>query len=123
MFSKLRNKLKIKFGRNSMAAADNNINYTDAMVEELVSTYEATPTRDTVEAFAAKFNKPVRSIIAKLSREGVYQPVARATKTGAPIIRKEELVAQIQAQMGIEVPSLIKASKADLQTIVSSFAG
>lgn len=106
-----------------MAAADNNVNYTDAMVEELVSAYEAAPSRDTVEAFAAKFNKPVRSIIAKLSREGVYQPVARATKAGAPVIRKEELVAQIQAQMGIEVPSLVKASKADLQIIVASFAG
>ena len=106
-----------------MAAADNNVNYTDAMVEELVAAYTKTPTRETVEMFAEKFNKPVRSIIAKLSREGVYQPVARATKQGTPVIRKEELVAQIQANMGIEVPSLVKASKADLQTLVATFSG
>jgi hypothetical protein len=120
MFSKLRNKLKIRFGRNSMAAADNNVNYSDAMVDSMVEQYNAAPTRETVEALAAEFNKPVRSIIAKLSREGVYQPVARATKQGAPVVRKEELVAQIQANMGIEVPSLAKATKGDLQILLAA---
>jgi hypothetical protein len=119
MFSKLRNKLKIRFGRNSMAAADN-VNYTDAMVDSMVEQYNAAPTRETVEALSAEFNKPVRSIIAKLSREGVYQPVARATKQGAPVVRKEELVAQIQANMGIEVPSLAKATKGDLQILLAA---
>lgn len=100
-------------------AADN-VNYTDAMVDELVAAYTNTPTRETVEMFAEKFDKPVRSIIAKLSREGVYQPVARATKQGTPVIRKEELVAQIQANMGIEVPSLTKATKGDLQILLQA---
>jgi Zn-dependent M32 family carboxypeptidase len=119
MFSKLRNKLKIRFGRNSMAAADN-VNYTDAMVDSMVEQYNAAPTRETVEELSAEFDKPVRSIIAKLSREGVYQPVARATKQGAPVVRKEELVAQIQANMGIEVPSLAKATKGDLQILLAA---
>lgn len=103
-----------------MAAADNNVNYSDAMVDSMVEQYNAAPTRETVEALAAEFNKPVRSIIAKLSREGVYQPVARATKQGTPVVRKEELVAQIQANMGIEVPSLAKATKGDLEILLAA---
>lgn len=69
-----------------MAAADNNVNYSDAMVDSMVEQYNAAPTRETVEALAAEFNKPVRSIIAKLSREGVYQPVARATKDRKSVV-------------------------------------
>ena len=93
-------------------------NYTDAMVEELVAAYEDAPTRATVDEFAEKFNKPARSIIAKLVREGVYKAVARATKQGTPVVRKSELVAQIQAALGTnQLESLVKASKADLQAL------
>ena len=94
-------------------------NYTDAMVSELVDAYVANPTRATVDEFAAKFSKPARSIIAKLVREGVYKAVARATKQGTPVVRKSELVAQIQAALGTnQLDSLVKASKADLQALV-----
>jgi len=93
-------------------------NYTDAMVSELVAAYEDAPTRATVDEFAKKFNKPARSIIAKLVREGVYKAVARATKQGTPVVRKSELVAQIQAALGTnQLESLVKASKADLQAL------
>ena len=93
-------------------------NYTDAMVSELVAAYEDAPTRATVDEFAKKFNKPARSIIAKLVREGVYKAVARATKQGTPVVRKSELVAQIQTALGTnQLESLVKASKADLQAL------
>ena len=93
-------------------------NYSDAMVEELVAAYEDAPTRATVDEFAKKFDKPARSIIAKLVREGVYKAVARATKQGTPVVRKSELVAQIQAALGTnQLESLVKASKADLQAL------
>jgi len=93
-------------------------NYTDAMVDELVAAYQDAPTRATVDEFADKFNKPARSIIAKLVREGVYKAVARATKQGTPVVRKSELVAQIQAALGTnQLESLVKASKADLQAL------
>tara|TARA_B100001094_G_scaffold331024_1_gene397981 strand:- start:272 stop:967 length:696 start_codon:yes stop_codon:yes gene_type:complete len=89
-------------------------NYTDAMVSELVAAYEDAPTRATVDQFASKFNKPARSIIAKLVREGVYQAVARATKQGTPVVRKSELVFAIEEQLHSNFPSLAKASKTDL---------
>ena len=55
-------------------------NYTDEMVAQMTAKYEANPSRDTVDALAIEFGKSVRSVIAKLSREGVYiaQPNRRA---------------------------------------------
>lgn len=94
-------------------------NYSDEMVTEMHSLYEANPTRETVEILAEKFGKSVRSIIAKLSREGIYVSQPRVTKTGEPVVRKSELVAQIEDHFDIEVPTLVKASKADLQTLIS----
>ena len=96
-------------------------NYTDAMVSELVAAYEDAPTRATVDEFADKFNKPARSIIAKLVREGVYKAVARATKQGTPVVRKSDLVSQIETALGtqLELPTLAKASKNDLQTLLA----
>ena len=95
-------------------------NYTSVMVNEVVSTYTAKPTLSTVEQLAASMGKNKRSIIAKLVREGVYVAQPRQTKSGAPIIRKAELVSTIQSHFGISTPSLEKASKADLQTIVDA---
>lgn len=93
-------------------------NYTDEMVEKMVADYTATPTRETVDALAEEFGKTARSIIAKLSREGVYVATPKVTKSGEPIVRKEELVARIQEKLNVEVPSLIKASKNDLQSLI-----
>ena len=95
-------------------------NYSDEMVAEMHSLYEANPTRETVEQLAETFGKSVRSIIAKLSREGIYVSQPRVTKTGEPVVRKAELVAQIEAHFGVEVPTLVKASKTDLQTLISN---
>ena len=111
---------KTKDGEKIMADQPN---YTDAMVSELVAAYEDAPTRATVDEFAAKFDKPARSIIAKLVREGVYQAVARATKQGTPVVRKSELVEQIEGNLGNSFPSLVKASKADLQALVNAIEG
>ena len=94
-------------------------NYTDEMVAEMTKLYEANPTRETVEELASKFGKTVRSIIAKLSREGVYIAQPRVTKSGEPGVRKAELVAQINALFDTEFPTLVKASKVDLQNLVN----
>ena len=93
-------------------------NYTEQQTKEMVAQYEAAPTRDTVEAIAEQFGKNTRSVIAKLSREGVYKAQPRSTKRGEPVVLKQELVNIIQEHFGDEFPSLVKASKADLQKIV-----
>ena len=94
-------------------------NYTDEMVEHMVAAYEDTPTLATVEALVAEFGKPKRSIISKLSSLGVYKAQPRnTTKRGEPVVRKSELVAQIQASLGTnQLDTLAKASKADLEAL------
>ena len=95
-------------------------NYTDEMVAQMTEAYVANPTRETVEVLATSMGKSVRSVIAKLSREGVYVAQPKVTKTGEPVVRKQELVASLQSHFGIEIPTLVKASKADLQRLVDS---
>jgi pantoate kinase len=95
-------------------------NYTDEMVVAMVADYEANPTPETVAKLASEFSKTTRSIVAKLVREGVYKAQQRVTKTGAPVVRKAELVAMIQEKLGVEMPTLEKASKADLEVLVGS---
>tara|TARA_B100000029_G_C17139914_1_gene802016 strand:- start:90 stop:542 length:453 start_codon:yes stop_codon:yes gene_type:complete len=105
----------IKNGSKTMAQAKN---YTDEMVSEMTKRYTESPTRETVDALAQDMGKTVRSIIAKLSREGVYVAQPRTTKSGEPVISKSELVAQINEHFGIELPTLVKAGKQDLQKLV-----
>ena len=95
-------------------------NYTDEMVAEMHELYTANPTRETVDMIAENFGKSVRSVIAKLSREGIYVSQPRVTKTGEPVVRKAELVAQIEEHFGVELPTLVKASKADLQELLNA---
>ena len=95
-------------------------NYTDEMVEAMVADYQDNPTKDTVTKLASEFNKSTRSIVAKLVRKGVYIAAPRVTKTGAPVIRKSEIVAQIQDALGVEFSTLEKASKADLERLLAA---
>jgi len=114
-FTNIINKL-----RRKPKVADTN-NYTNEQVEQMVSRYTADPTRATVDALANEFGKSVRSIIAKLSREGVYVAQQRTTKAGEPVIRKADLVAIIQTKLEVEkLETLVKASKADLETLLEA---
>ena len=95
-------------------------NYTDEMVSQMVETYEASPTRDTVEQLAEDLGKTTRSIIAKLSREGVYKAQPRTTKSGEPVVSKQQYVDAITAHFDIEMPTLVKAGKQDLQKLAQA---
>jgi predicted transcriptional regulator YheO len=108
------------FGRKNMTEVTRVPNYTDEMVEAMVADYQDNPTKDTVTKLASEFNKSTRSIVAKLVREGVYVATPRVTKTGAPVIRKSEIVAQIQDALGVEFSTLEKASKADLERLLAA---
>ena len=94
-------------------------NYTVEQVEEMVAAYSENPSRETVSFFAEKFEKTDRSIIAKLAREGVYQAQVAVKKTNG--VTKDTLVQTIEAQLGVELPSLTKASKVDLEAMVQYF--
>jgi hypothetical protein len=116
-------KNKTFFGRKNMTEVTKAANYTEEMVDAMVADYQDNPTKETVEKLSAEFGKTTRSIVAKLVREGVYVAAPRVTKTGAPVVRKADLVIQIQNAIGQELPTLTKASKADLQLLLDSVAG
>ena len=92
-------------------------NYTPAQTAEIVARYQA---GETVEALATALGKTTRSIVAKLSREGVYQAKTRATGTAR--VRKAELVDKLAVACGVapEVfESLEKANHDVLEALVA----
>lgn len=84
-------------------------NYTEAQEAELL----AAGTIDNAKAleFADKFGKDVRSIRAKAVRMGIYKAAEKVSKSGAPIERKEAIVADIASIVGKNLDGLEKAPK------------
>ena len=99
--------------------ANKSNNYPQEVIDTMVSSYEATPTRETVNALAAEFGKTERSVIAKLSALGVYVAQAKPTKR-PPQVRKSDLVADIEAKLGVQIVSLNKAGCGDLETLLKA---
>ena len=101
------------------------VNYTAEQTAEMVKAYSELPTQATVEALAEKMGKTVRSIVAKLSREGVYQKKQYVTKTGEAVQKKDGLADAIGAVLGLteaEADSLAKANKTALEKIFKALA-
>jgi len=96
------------------------MSYTEQITKELIEAYEDDPTRETVEKLAETYSKSVKSIIGKLSREGVYRREVYRSKTGDLPVTKVELVADLAAALGIEswhLEGLDKAPKAALKKL------
>jgi len=87
----------------------------------MVEAYTARPERATVEMLAEDLNKSIKSIIGKLSREGVYEKTVYKTKTGEDPVTKKELVEELSELVGIEysmISGLEKSPKIDLKRLV-----
>ena len=98
------------------------MSYTREQTEKIIRIYENNPTRETVEELAEKYEKSVKSIIWKLSREGVYRREVYRSKTGELPVTKVEIVSNICDYLGLEVEhmeGLEKAPKAVLQKLVA----
>lgn len=97
-----------------------NVNYTAEQTLAIVADYQAGVT---VEQIALSVGKSVRSIVAKLSREGVYQKKERLTKAGEPVIKKDALADQLAMLAGLteaEADSMSKANKTALAKILNA---
>lgn len=95
-------------------------NYTKEEVEKLVQAYGENPSRETVEALSKEMNKPLKSVIGKLSREGVYQKITYVSKTGERPVTKEKLVRNVEIQLNVPENSLTgleKSPKGVLRTL------
>ena len=96
------------------------MNYNEEQTKRIVEAYQSSPNRETVEALAKELSKSIKSIIGKLSREGVYRREIYKTKTGELPVTKVEIVANIADDLGLEVESLLgleKAPKAPLKKL------
>ena len=96
------------------------MNYSEENTSYLVETYKANPEYRTVEYLAETMGKSTKSIIGKLSREGVYQRAVYTSKTGETPVTKIELVTNIAENLGIEVEDLVgldKSPKAALKAL------
>ena len=102
------------------------MNYTEEQTQHIITEYKENPNRDTVEMLANELQKSVKSIIGKLSREGVYRREIYKTKSGELPVTKVEIVSNIADSLGIEVDSLLgleKTPKATLKTLEEAIGG
>ena len=102
------------------------MNYNEQTTQYMLEKYTADPTRQTVEDLAEELSRSVKSIIGKLSREGVYRREIYKTKTGELPVTKVEIVSDIADQLEIEVESLSgleKAPKSTLKKLKESLEG
>ena len=98
------------------------VNYTPEQTTKMVADYLAGVTAETI---ATELGKTVRSVVAKLSREGVYKAKTYVSKTGAPVIKKDahaDAIGAILKMSENEIESLTKANKTALEKIFSALA-
>lgn len=104
-----------------MTATAKPVNYTDEQATKMVADYAAGVT---VESLAAELGKSVKSVVAKLSRLGVYKKKTYTTKTGEAVVKKDELADKMTVAFDLteaEADSLTKANKTALVKILSAF--
>lgn len=100
-------------------AKEKTVNYTPEMTAVMLADYAAGSTK---EAIAEKVGRSVRSVVAKLSREGVYKAKTYVSKTGEKPVKKDSVADAIGlAVVGLtepEIESLTKANKTALSKIL-----
>jgi hypothetical protein len=100
--------------------AEKVVNYTPEMTAKVLEAYASGVS---VESIAENMGKTVRSIVAKLSREGVYKRKEYVTKTGEKPVKKDHTAENIGVIVGLsegEVDSLTKANKTALVKILEA---
>lgn len=94
------------------------VNYTPEQTTKMVADYQAGAT---VEMLAQEMGKTVRSVVAKLSREKVYNAKSYVSKSGDAPIKKDVHADFIGQALGLgenDTESLTKANKTALAKIV-----
>ena len=96
------------------------VNYTPEQVDLMIEAYTKTPSRETVESLAEQLDKSIKSIIGKLSREGVYKKTVYKTKTGENPETKKQIVEELSNWLDLNyeaVAGLEKSPKAALKLL------
>lgn len=91
--------------------------YTEKETEYMVEEYSSDPSKETVERLAEQLDRSKKSIIGKLSREGVYRREVYVSKTGEKPITKVEIVSNIADALGIEISNLAGLEKSPKEAL------
>lgn len=100
------------------AATEKVANYTPEMTAKMVDMY--VEQKLSPEAIAEAIGKSVKSIVAKLSREGVYKKKQYLNKAGEAAVKKDSFADYIGEALGLteaDADSLTKANKNALKMI------
>jgi hypothetical protein len=98
------------------------VNYTPEQTKTMLAQYAEGVS---VEDIANSLQKTVRSVIAKLSREGVYKAKEYVTKQGTKPVKKDSMADAIGRVLNLTEPeteSLTKANKTALEKIFKALA-
>ena len=93
------------------------MNYTEEQTHKLVEEYQANPSMATVAELAVAYGKSPKSIIGKLSREGVYERSVYKNKSGDVPVTKAEICNNIADNLGLEIEHLVGLEKAPKSTL------
>lgn len=91
------------------------VNYT---AEQTAAVVEAFKAGTAVEAIALQVGKSVRSVIAKLSKEGVYTAKAKAAGK-EKAATKLEILAKVEVALGMKAGALATFEKGSKESIVA----
>lgn len=90
------------------------VNYTPEQETQMATDYVA---GKSVDEIAEALGKSVKSVVAKLSRLGVYKTKVKAVSETARVT-KASLVAQIEARYGADPGSLAELEKLTKATLI-----
>jgi predicted GTPase len=95
-------------------ATEKIVNYTAEQTAQAVADYQA---GKTVETIAQAMGKTTRSVIAKLTKEGVYK--SKAKEAGKREMLKAEMVTEIATLTGVSEEVLESLEKATGQALMA----
>lgn len=101
-------------------------NYSDSETTYMVQLYKDNPCAETVSILVEQLRRSKKSIIGKLSREGVYRREVYMSKTGEKPITKVEIVSSIAESLGLEMGALLgldKSPKTTLRNLEKAITG
>ena len=91
--------------------------YTEREVAKLHEIYTQNPILETVDRLSVLLNKPRKSIISKLVKEGIYESRGYRSKTGEKPITKLAIVRSLESALALNLQGLDKAPKGTLQKL------
>ena len=96
--------------------------YTEEQTKYMIEFYQAAADKlAAVLQLAEQLDRPKKSIIGKLSKEGVYQKIKYKTKGGEDPVTKKEMLAELAELLEIDledIQGMEKSPKLELKLIL-----